>query len=355
VTTATRARQTAWATLLAGLLACSKPATEAPAPDAPSEVPSPSSSALSPSPAGSGSPSDADVAPVATMKLLEPGASPRRKLRYTWRTRQAETLTMDLRTAASTEEGSTKQPEIVLPPVRILVAIDPRDVLPDGDLSYAWHVTSAEVTTDAQTPPSLAQGMSAEVAAVERLSGTGAVTSRGLSARVSLDAVPGMGPGSTGQMVEQVRQTLRDVAAPFPEEEVGVGARWEKLSQLALRDARVTQTETFRLVSVVGDTGSLADLSEQTAPPQPLLSPGAAPGAVPARIESMLSSGDGTTRFVLTRLVPETKFEGTTTMVVSSHPRSQAAGEPAGGPAGNEARRMTMIMRVGIVLAGNLR
>ena len=61
----------------------------------------------------------------------------------------------------------------------------------------------------------------------------------------------------------------------------------------------------------------------------------------------MLTSGDGTTRFVLTRLVPETKFESTTTMVVSN--RGQ------GEPSTDEPRRMTMIMRAGIVLAGNLR
>ena len=61
----------------------------------------------------------------------------------------------------------------------------------------------------------------------------------------------------------------------------------------------------------------------------------------------MLSSGEGSTRFDLSRLVPETKFEGTTTMVVSSHPAADAPG--------SDARRMTMIMRVGIVLAGNTR
>jgi hypothetical protein len=289
------------------------------------------------------------------MRLLEPGAAPRRVLRYAWRTKQAETLTMDLRTAASTEEGATKQPEIELPPVRILVAIDPKGVSSDGDLSFAWHVTSAEVTADPQAPASLAAGMSAEVAEVERLAGTGVVTSRGLSKGVTLDAPPPAHAAAnvTGQMVEQVRQTLRDVAAPLPEEAVGAGARWEKLSQLASRDARVAQTETFKLTEATGDAGSLAYVLAQTAPPQPLVGPGAADAGIPpARIESMLSSGDGTTRFALSRLVPETKFEGTTTMVVSSHP----AGGPGGtGGAADEGRRMTMIMRVGIVLAGNLR
>ena len=333
------------ALLVTGSLACSKPGSVIPLDAAPSPGPSggPSSSAVS----RTAPTADTDNASVATMKLLEAGEPPRRKLRYTWGGRRGETLAMDLRTAASTEEGSNKQPEILLPPVRIIVAIDPQDVSPEGDLSYRWRVTSATVTADAQTPSSLAVGMRAEVAAVEHLSGTGLVTSRGLSTRVSIDALPPMGAGATGQMVEQVRQTLRDVAAPFPDEEVGLGARWERLSQLASRDARVTQTETFRLVDIGRDTGALDDLLAQTAPPQPLLSPGAAPGAASARIESMLTSGDGKTQFDRSRLVPQTKFDGTTTMVVSSHPQ--------GEPQDHEGRRMTMIMRVTIVLAGNLR
>jgi hypothetical protein len=344
---ASRSARAAWPLVLASGLACSRATPDAPAPSAGS------SSVEQGAP-----PAIVDDATVAKMKLLDPGSPPRRLLRYGWRPRRGETLTMDLRTAASTEEGANKQPEIELPPVRILVAIDPRDVSPQGDLSYAWHVTSAEVTTDPQTPSSLAAGMSAEVAEVEHLSGTGRVTSRGLSQQVSIDALPAAvtdSKGATGQMVEQVRQTLRDVAAPLPEEEVGVGARWEKLSQLASRDARVTQTETFRLVAIAGDSGSLADVLAQTAPPQPLLSPGGEPGAPPARIESMLSSGDGTTRFVLSRLVPETKFQGTTTMVVSSGAKGGTPGDTGSDAAHDEGRRVTMIMRVGIVLAGNLR
>jgi hypothetical protein len=295
-------------------------------------------------------------APPAKLRLLDPGQPPRRKLRYSWRTGQRETLVMDLRTSASTEEGATKQPEIQLPPVHIVVAIDPKRTSPAGDLSFAWHVTSTSVNPDSQTPAALTEGMRTEVAAIEHLSGTATVTSRGISTGIAIDPEQwhqvdatsplapdsGFSPGVTGQMVEQVRQTLRDVAAPFPEEEVGAGARWEKLSQLASRDARVTQTEVFTLTQVTASTGALDDILAQTAPPQPLLSPGGASGTQ-ARIESMLASGDGKTQFDLTRIVPQTKFGGTTTMVVSSHTGQE------------DDRKMTMIMRVEILLAGTVR
>jgi hypothetical protein len=60
-------------------------------------------------------------------------------------------------------------------------------------------------------------------------------------------------------------------------------------------------------------------------------------------MESMLASGNAKIRFELTRLVPATKFDGTTTMVVS------------GSAPGDASRRMTMIMRVGIGVQGSLR
>jgi hypothetical protein len=284
-----------------------------------------------------------DPGGAPTMKLLDRGSPPRRRLRYAWRIGQSEALTMDLRTSATTQEGDAMQPEIDLPPVHVVLAIKPQSVSPEGDLAYAWRVTSTAVAAAPGTPSSLADGMRSEVAAIAHLSGTAAVTSRGLAKGVSFDVASLSDASASGQMVEQIRQTLRDIAAPFPDEEVGNGARWEKLSQLASRDERITQSETFTLVELAGDTrdrGSLDDMLAQTAPPQPLLGSGG-PSGGQARIESMLASGDGKTRFDLSRLIPQTKFEGTTTMVVSGHSRA------------DDARQMTMIMRVAIVLTGS--
>jgi hypothetical protein len=225
--------------------------------------------------------------------------------------------------------------------LRFVIAIDPRSVSPEGELRFAWRVTSSTVAADSQTPSQVADGWRAEAASVDHLSGMATVTSRGLANNVSIDPESPTDAGATGQMVEQVRQTLRDIAAPLPEEEVGRGARWEKLSQLSSKDAHITQTDTFTLLDIAGNKGTFADVQAQTAPPQTLRAPGAQRGPQ-ARIESMLASGSGTGRFDLSRLVAQTTFDGTTTMVVSSH-------SPEG------SRRLTMTMRMGIVLTGSTR
>lgn len=285
--------------------------------------------------------------PGSSTKLLDPGVPPRRKLRYTWHLDQKEQLVMDLRTSAATEVAGQKQPEIPLPPVHIVLDLEPRSVTPEGDLHYSWHVSAAEVTSDPQTPASIADGMRVEVSAIDHLAGSAVVTARGLCTGIAVDTAAALDAGATGQMVEQVRQTLRDVAAPMPEEEVGRGARWQKITQLDAKGSRLTQTDTFTLAALPGEpgqgaTGTVDDVLAQTAPPQLLRTPGMSAGTE-ARMESMLASGDSKTRFDLARLVPQTRFTGTTTMIVS------------GQASGDATKRVTMVMRVGIDIQGRPR
>jgi hypothetical protein len=274
---------------------------------------------------------------MATMQLLDPGQPPRRHLRYAWRLDQKEQLALDLRTSATTEVGGVKQPEIPLPPVHITIAVEPRSVSTDGDLTYAWRVISGAVDADAGNSPEIAEGMRSQVDPIGHMSGTGVETAQGLSKEVAIDPQSLDAGAAQSQMVVQVVQTLRDVAAPLPSEEVGLGARWQKLARLDAREAHVAQTDTFTLTSIKGDAGMLDDALAQTASPQSLGS--SAAGGAPARMESMLTSGQAKTKFWLTRLVPQMMFEGTTQMVVSGQP-TQGAG------------RVTMNMRVRIALEG---
>jgi hypothetical protein len=317
--------------------------------------PSPTAAQAPPPPQA---PADAAAA-VAETKLLEPGEPPRRALRYAWRVGQREQLSIDLHTSATTETTGAAPASVPLPAVHIAVAIDPQTVSPEGDLAYRWAVTGTSVASGPAFPSPMVEGMRAEVSAIEHMKGTAVVTSRGLTKDIAVDLGSVADSGATGQMVEQLRQTLRDIAAPLPEEEVGRGARWQKISELAAKETRITQTETFTLAEThatralhpapeggSGAAGALAgtldDALAQTAPPQPLRAPGMPEGAR-AQMESMLVSGKATVRFDLSRLVPQMQFEGTTTMVVS--------GESPGDP----ARRMTMVMHMGITIQGTTR
>ncbi len=247
-----------------------------------------------------------------------------------------------MRTALAAEGAQAQPPDVPLPTVRVVIAIDPRSVGADGSLAYAWRVTSATVASDDRSPPQVADGMRTEVVAVQHLSGTGAVGARGLAENLAIDASETADEVTARPIALQVLQTLWNVAAPLPDEEVGVGARWQRVWELAVKSAHATQTDVFTLLTLDGLRGTLDDILSQTAPEQALSVPGMTHDAQ-AQTGSMLAAGDAKTRFDLTRLVADTRFQGTTTMVL--------AGDNREGTEGADPRN-TMVLRVDVELSG---
>ncbi|MGA9855148.1 MAG: hypothetical protein WBR29_07745, partial [Gammaproteobacteria bacterium] len=219
--------------LALAISACSKDSakpqgsTEAPQASA-APVPDPFLSARPPA-SSSASADLAPPAPKSSVTLQDPGREPRRELRYAWREDDKEQMAITLRTTVSAESGGARQ-DVPFPALHIALAIDAKSVSADGDLRYAWRVTSAQADADAGAPQQVAEGWAAQLAPIAHLSGTGAFTSRGLSAGVSLDPPTAGDAGMEGEMVVQVLQMLRDACAPLPEEPVGTGAKWQKVS-----------------------------------------------------------------------------------------------------------------------------
>jgi hypothetical protein len=343
-----------WSLLLAALPACSKdsppPGGETPisaqdAASVPVATAGPSVSAQTsaiPSTSAASAPPPASTAaagaaaPRVIVKLLDPGHEPRRALRYAWHPDRKEQMAVVLRTAISLEASGERR-DAPLPPLRILVAIDPQAIAPDGALGFSWHVTAASSDADAGVSDDLARGWAAQIVPVEHLSGTGVVTAHGISRAIALDPGTAGDAGADAEMVVQVLQLLVNVAAPLPEEPVGKGARWQKLSSLDAKNGHATQTDTFTLTDLQGDQGALDDVVAQTSSPQnlpPLVGIDSGP---PARIDSVLMSGSSRTRFDLTRLVPQSSLDATTSMAVSD-PRT----------------RMSMLMHLGVAIQGSV-
>jgi hypothetical protein len=334
--------------LLLGGPSCSRPAPPAHGHDAEAESSPPAESAVAKDPAGEGSaealaPRQASRVsapfPEARVKLLDAGDSPRHQLRYAWTAGKREQLSLDMRTSLLGDRAEGQLPEVPLPSVRVLVTVASTSVSEDGTLTYDWRVAFARVMTDDRSAPQVADGMRAEAVAVEDLSGTGAVDSRGLAKELSVDPAESSDEVTSRPIALQVLQTLWNVAAPLPQEEVGVGARWQRVSELAAKNARATQTDSFTLASLDGSRGTLDDALTQIAPEQALSVPGMANGSR-AQMGSMLASGVATTRFELSHLIPDTRFRGTTTMVLAND-------ESRGNDPGTK-----MVLRVEIDLSG---
>jgi hypothetical protein len=244
-------------------------------------------------------------------------------------------MAIELATTVSAEGGGVHS-NIPLAPLEIVVAVDPQSVSSAGDLRFAWHVVSAAVgVLDASSSPQIAEGWSAQLVPVEHLSGTASASSRGISRGITVDVGSAGDAGTDQEMVVQVLQMLRDAAAPLPEEPVGPGARWQKISTLDGKNGHATQNDTYTLVDLQGDRGLLEDVLAQTASPQALPSPAGLPPSTPAQMDQLLTSGGAKVRFDLRRLVAQTTLDGTTSMAVSA-----------------PSNRMNMVMHLGITVRG---
>jgi hypothetical protein len=333
-----------WLALLAACSKASRPSDAVQQPPVPdpfiepsASVPAAPSSTASSAPSSSSSTSGAVAR--SSVKLLDPGQAPRRTLRYAWRPERKELMALELRTGVSADTGGESK-NIPLPPIHVTVAVEPQSVTPDGDLRFAWHVESAEVrAADAAAPDPMTEGWKAQLAPVAHLSGSAQVSALGISRGVSVDPGSAGDAGPDAEMVVTVLELLRnDAVAPLPDEAVGKGARWQKLSTLDAKGAHATQTDTYTLADVPGDTGSLDDVFAQTVSPQALPPPPGVQGPSPGRMDSLLMSGTAKLRFDLSRFVSQTTRDATTSVAVS-------------GP----ASRMNMVMRVGMTVQGTLR
>lgn len=106
---------------------------------------------------------------------------------------------------------------------------------------------------------------------------------------------------SAQQSMANIRDTMTQLTPPFPEEPVGVGARWTATSHITGK-MNIDQVATYTLVSLADD-GVILDVAlTQTAAPQRVET---GQEGVVAELRSMSGSGEGRMTIRTDRLVPQ--------------------------------------------------
>ncbi|MHC4564875.1 MAG: hypothetical protein ACYTE3_03865 [Planctomycetota bacterium] len=252
-----------------------------------------------------------------TVKLLDPGAQPRTALRYKFQANRTETMIMEMSTAMVMEIGEQKQPETQVPTTRMTMTLDGKEISPEGDLRYEFKLEQAEVLPEPGANPAMVNAMKQSMSSTVGLSGSATVTSRGLTKAAEVKIPPGIDP-QIEQAMANVNESLNQMSAPLPVEPVGRGARWLVTMPMETNGLKITQTITYALSEIQGDKVKCDVTVKQSALPQEMDIPGAAPGAK-MFLESFSSSGDGTIELQMTNLVPTSNINMTTTNLVSAN------------------------------------
>jgi len=97
-----------------------------------------------------------------------------------------------------------------------------------------------------------------------------------------------------GQLMGQLGDSMDQMAIPFPEEPVAVGARWQALTTQEMNGIKSRLAATYELLSIDGNVGRVKVTIQQFADPQTMDLQG-----IPAELRRLRSEGSGEMTFDL--------------------------------------------------------
>lgn len=251
--------------------------------------------ALAAGPAPAAEPAGGDGPHV---KLLSPGEPPLRPLRYQVANGRRGRVTMTVGTTmAMTMDGQA----LPAPPaIEVKSWFDYRvtSASPGGDIRAEYEFGPMEVVEKPGLAPEIVQAMRAALAGMTGTKGFSVIDSRGIVRDADITVPAGAAP-QLRQMIDGMRQSLRQLSSPFPEEAVGRGARWDTSYRITQNGLSIDQVAHVELAALDGDKGRMNITLTQSAPAQTMSPPGLPPG-VKMKLVSLASSGSGENRFDVT-------------------------------------------------------
>lgn len=263
---------------------------------------------------------EADGGSKIVVKLLEAGAEPRHKLRYDFSGAEKQVVLMTMDMTMGMELGAIKQPRTKLPPVHMDMVVNPKKVSDEGVLRYEFEMTRAEVVAGPDADPNVVQAMKTEMDKTKGMKGWADVNQRGFTLAADVQVPPGAGP-QLRDLLDKMKSQIEQMSAPLPEEPVGKGAKWVVTQPIKNDMLKFNQQATYTLADLEGSLATLEIDIVQDAPPQNIDAPGM--GGATARLTSLDSTGKGTSKVDLKKLVPVAEVSTSLTMNVDIRAQGQ--------------------------------
>ena len=254
-----------------------------------------------------GSPEAQSEAKAATqtsttqVKLLEPGAEPRKVLRLHPKPGDKQTLDLTLKMAMESKVGEMETPATKLPAIKMTMEATVKSLADNGDITYEMVMSDLTVSEEPGVAPMVAEAMKSAFTGVKGLSGSGTISSRGFSKGFEFKAAPDGNPQAR-QVVDQMKDAFTELVVLLPEEAVGTGAKWEVKMPLKTQGMTIDQTATCEVVSLEGENFNTKSTIVQQAANQKIQNP-AMPG-IKVDLTKMTGTGTSERTFDLGKLLP---------------------------------------------------
>jgi hypothetical protein len=180
--------------------------------------------------------------------------------------------------------------------------IEVQDVSPEGDALLGFVLTRAALASAKGLDPEVAGRMQSALDSMVGMRGSYRFATRGFIDDVRLD-VPHQHSPEVRRLMENMRQSIRQMAAPLPERRVGRGAKWRVDTTTDLSGVEVTQNAVFRVVQLRRPRVDVEINAEHHAEEQKIEARGLPEEDWP-QLDSLLATGSGSARWNLREPAP---------------------------------------------------
>jgi hypothetical protein len=245
--------------------------------------------------------------PVATpaaseVKLLEPGAEPRKLLRLHPKPGDKQTVSVSIDASMEVTMGEMPSQPIEMPLIKLTADTTAKSISADGEITYEMTISDVSAADEPGVMPQVAEALKASLAKIKGLSGTSKMSDRGRSQNIGMTAGAGS-DAQTQQVMDQIKQALSTVMVSLPEEPVGTGAKWAAKTSIKSQGMAIDQTGTYEIASLEGERVVVKSDIAQRAANQKIQIP-SMPG-LKIDLTKMAGKGSGETTLDLAKILPQ--------------------------------------------------
>jgi hypothetical protein len=233
--------------------------------------------------------------------LDSPGAQPRQPLALRLAAGSSAKAAIVTKLALKLVIGGQVAPGVV-PALRHVITERVDKVEADGSATLSVMFSDSSVVQTLGVDPAVVQVVQASIEPLNRLGGTKVVGPDGAVRNVTFDTSVVTEPGIKSTL-DAMTSELGNVSATFPQEPVGVGARWTVTGSAFIAGLKMTTTTRYTLRSRTGDRYELDQTQEAAAVPGPV-APANLPGGAQASVTSFTVNSTGQISGDLTRHLP---------------------------------------------------
>ncbi len=181
---------------------------------------------------------------LPTVRVLDAGMTPRVPLRYRVRPGQTEVLYLELARAQAMQAGQ-EGAQSGIPPVQLEVKMGPAEPTPQGFIRHRVQITQVRISKMAEKmSPAQREQMEKTLAPLLQVQGWSEMDVQGRVRRGEFRGMEDV-PPRLRTMLGNIRTALLTV--PFPDEPLGVRARWEVERRVQFSGVWVDQVVTYHI------------------------------------------------------------------------------------------------------------